>query len=419
MELSIILPAFNEAKNIDILIDKIKEIFERSVYDYEIIVVDAGSTDNTFQIAKDKGAKVFIQEHPGYGGALHDAIKSAKGKFIITLDADLSHNPYIIKRLFSQRHSAHIVIASRYVKGGLANMPISRRILSMVLNRFLCFALSLPLRDISSGFRLYNAAIFNEIDFSERNFNVLVEILVKAYMNGFKVQEIPFHYQPRSKGRSHAKIIKFGVGFLRTFIKLWKIRNTIACADYDDRAFDSRIPMQRFWQRQRYKIICSFSGYQRRVLDAGCGSSKILGALAQAIGLDINFKKLRYNLSLGNPLVNADIKNLCFKDACFDEVICSEVIEHLKEEASIFSELSRVIKRGGFLILGTPDYSRPSWVLIEWLYKKLIPGGYADEHISHYSRKSLLAKMQNLGFKLEVYKYILGSELICKFVKVS
>lgn len=419
MELSIILPTFNEAKNIDILIDKIKEIFERSVYDYEIIVVDAGSTDNTFKIAKEKGVRVFIQEHPGYGGALHDAIKSARGKFIITLDADFSHNPYIIKRLFSQRHSAHIVIASRYVKGGLANMPLSRRILSMVLNRFLCFALSLPLKDISSGFRLYNAEIFNEIDFSERNFNVLVEILVKAYMNGFKVREMPFHYQPRSKGRSHAKIIKFGLGFLRTFIKLWKIRNTILSADYDDRAFDSRIPMQRFWQRQRYKIICSFFGYQRRVLDAGCGSSKILGALPQAIGLDMNFKKLRYNLSLGNPLVNADIKNLCFKDACFDEVICSEVIEHLKEEESIFNELSRVIKRGGFLILGTPDYSRLSWVLIEWLYKKLIPGGYADEHVSHYSRKSLLAKMQSLGFKLEVYKYILGSELICKFVKVS
>lgn len=418
IDLSIILPTFNEAENIAILIDKIKEIFKVLGCDYEIIVVDGGSKDNTFQIAQDKGAFVFIQQHPGYGGALKDAIGNAKGKYIITMDTDFSHNPYIIKRLISNRDVAHIVIASRYVRGGLANMPFSRRILSTILNRFLSTALSLPLRDISSGFRLYNSEIFNEIDFSEKDFNVLVEILVKAYLNGFKVKEIPFHYQPRSKGRSHARIIRFGLGYLRTFFKLWKVRNTIAAADYDERAFYSRIPMQRFWQRKRYKIICSFAEYRRRVLDAGCGTSKILGAFPQAVGLDINFKKLRYNLSLGNLLVNADVVNLPFQDACFDEIICSQVIEHLKQGDSVFKELKRVLEKGGILILGTPDYSRFSWIAIEWLYKKIVPGGYADEHITHYSRRDLVKRMENLGFKLQSYKYILGSELICKFVKV-
>jgi dolichol-phosphate mannosyltransferase len=418
MELSIVIPAFNEARNLAVLIDNIKEIFEITAYSHEIIVVDAGSTDNTLQIAKDKGANAFIQGRSGYGGALKEGINAAGGKFIITMDADLSHNPYIIKRLFSLRHSAHILIASRYVRGGLANMPVSRRILSRVLNRLLCSALSLPLKDISSGFRLYNAEIFEEIDFSERDFNSLVEILVKAHMNGFKVQEVPFHYQPRFQGRSHAKIIRFGIGFFKTFIKMWSLRNTTASADYDERAFDSRLAPQRFWQRSRYKIICGFSGHQRRVLDAGCGSSKILGALPQSIGLDINFKKLRYDLSLGNPLVNADIRNICFKDASFDEIICSQVIEHLQEEDSIFNELSRVLKKGGILILGAPDYSRASWILIEWLYKKMIPGGYADEHIAHYTRKGLVKRLEPLGLKLESYKYILGSELICKFIKV-
>jgi predicted SAM-dependent methyltransferase len=95
------------------------------------------------------------------------------------------------------------------------------------------------------------------------------------------------------------------------------------------------------------------------------------------------------------------------------------VIEHLKEGDCIFQELKRVLKIGGILILGTPDYSRFSWVLIEWLYKKLIPGGYGDEHISHYTKSDLVGRMQSLGFKLESHRYILGSELICKFVKVS
>ncbi|MFH1622717.1 MAG: glycosyltransferase [Candidatus Omnitrophota bacterium] len=419
MDLSIVIPTFNEASNIATLLDKIKEIFELSNIDYEIIVIDAGSGDNTFQIAKDKGANVIIQNKPGYGGALHDAFKSAKGKYIITMDADFSHNPYIVKRLFSLRNAAHIVIASRYIRGGLANMPLSRMILSVILNRFLCFGLSLPLRDLSSGFRLYNSEIFKEIDFSETNFNVLVEILIKAYMNGFTVKEIPFHYQPRTKGSSHARVFKFGVDFLRTFFKMWKIRNTTASADYDDRAFNSRIPMQRFWQRQRYKIICGFVGHRKNVLDVGCGTSKILAALPQAVGFDLSFNKLRYNLSLGNNLVNGDIRNICFKDESFDVVICSEVIEHIERDYKFFPELTRILKKNGILILGTPDYSTFSWNIIEWLYKKLIPGGYADEHITRYNRKELVRLVENIDFKLQDYKYILGAELICKFVKAS
>ncbi len=417
MYLSIIIPTFNESANIATLIDKIREIFKSSVRDYEIIVVDAGSQDNTFQVAKEKGVRVFIQERPGYGGALHDAIKSANGKYIITMDADFSHNPYIIKRLFSLRDTAHIVIASRYVRGGLANMPLLRRILSIILNKFLCFGLSLPLKDVSSGFRLYKSEIFKEIDFSERNFSVLVEILVKAYMHGFVVKEIPFHYQPRTKGKSHAKILTFGLDFLKTFLKMWRARNTIASADYDNRAFHSRIPMQRFWQHQRYKIICSLAGYQKSVLDVGCGTSKILAALPQAIGLDISFNKLRFNLSLGNKLVNADIKDICFKDDSFNLVICSEVIEHIGKDNRIFQELTRILKKDGVLILGTPDYSSFSWNLIEWFYKRLIPGGYADEHIARYNKRELIRLMENIGFKLESYRYILGAELICKFVR--
>jgi len=419
MDLTIIIPTFNEGKNIPLLLDKVKEVADDLGCIYEIIVVDIGSSDNTLQVARDKGAVAFIQQDPGYGGALKDAFRVAKGKYIITMDADFSHNPYIIKRLYFYRDVAHVVVASRYTRGGLADMPLSRRIFSISLNKFFSFSLSLPLKDISSGFRLYNAEIFNEVDFSEKDFNVLAEILIKAYMHGYRVKEIPFHYSPRLKGKSHAKVIKFGFEFFITLLKLWKIRNSTFAADYDERAFYSRIPIQRFWQRKRYGIIVGFAGYQRRVLDAGCGSSKILSALPQAIGMDVSFKKLRYNLSFGNPLIRSDIRSIAFKDASFDEVICSEVIEHLERNDSVFQELSRILRKGGILILGTPDYSRWSWIVIEWLYKKCAPGGYADEHITHYTKEELIQKMQALGFKLEDYRYILGSELICKFVKVD
>lgn len=380
-------------------------------------MADAGSKDNTVTIAKGLGAISFTQRFPGYGGALSEAIKIARGRYIVTMDADLSHNPYIIQRLLSLRQTAHILIASRYVKGGWTNMPFSRRVLSLILNKFASFVLSIPVRDISSGFRLYDAKIFKEIDPEERDFNILIEILMKAYMNGFSIAEVPFHYQPRLKGRSNAKIIKFGFGFLKTIAHMWKARNAISSADYDDRAFNSRIPLQRYWQRRRYEIIRSFTGYHKDILDVGAGTSKIIGALPQAIISDISLKKLRYDIKLGNRLVCADARNLCFKDRSFSELICSEVIEHLEAGDNIFAELSRVLKKGGILILGTPDYSRIPWRAIEWCYKKAVPGGYADTHITHYTRRGLEEKMAHFGFKLDRYKYVLGSELICRFLK--
>lgn len=224
MLLSIIIPASNEAANISFLLDKIKEILKNIEAGYEVIVVDSGSSDNTSKIAQEKGANFLIQSAPGYGGALKEAIALAKGQYIITLDADLSHNPKIIEELFLNRDRADILIASRYVKGGRADMPFLRYLLSIILNKFLSVGLSLPVKDVSSGFRLYRAEIFRKVDFSDRDFNVLLEILAKAYDQGFSIKEIPFHYRARANGRSHARVFEFGIGFLRTFFKARKRR---------------------------------------------------------------------------------------------------------------------------------------------------------------------------------------------------
>jgi hypothetical protein len=77
--------------------------------------------------------------------------------------------------------------------------------------------------------------------------------------------------------------------------------------------------------------------------------------------------------------------------------------------------MCRVLKEDGLLILGTPDYGRLSWRLIEGLYHHLIPGGYADEHITQYTRKELVHFMEGLGFLLSDIEYVLNSEMIMLF----
>src|SRR5207249_11216011 len=127
------------------------------------------------------------------------------------------------------------------------------------------------------------------------------------------------------------------------------------------RAYDSVIPLQRYWQRGRYRAITQLASGSHQVLDVGCGSSRIIGAIPGMIGLDIQLHKLRYARRYGNALVHGSIFELPFADGSFDCVICSEVVEYIPAQEKPFDELARVLKTGGRLSLGTPDYYPWPW----------------------------------------------------------
>jgi glycosyltransferase involved in cell wall biosynthesis len=419
LKLSVVIPALNEGLNIRELITSMHQEIPKITDDYEILIVDGGSKDNTRELAASLGARVVMQKEKGYGGALKTGFISAKGEYIVTLDADLSHSPTFIPLMWEAKSDAEIVIASRYAHGGSAEMPLSRRILSRILNMVFTRGLSLPVKDISSGFRLYHSSTLRELDLTSSDFDILEEVLVKCYAQGWKIKEVPFHYYPRKGGVTHAKLIQFAISYLKTFKRMWGLRNSIESADYDERAYNSVIPMQRWWQRKRFKIITKLAKDAGAILDIGCGSSKILGALDNVIGLDILMRKLRYGRKHGKPLFNASVFNLPFKDNTFDCVICSEVIEHVPADKSTFAEMTRVLKPGGRLILGTPDYGRWRWRFTEWVYEHVIPGGYAEEHITHYTQKSLTELMESLGYTSKENHYVFGSELIMLLEKAA
>ena len=112
-------------------------------------------------------------------------------------------------------------------------------------------------------------------------------------------------------------------------------------------------------------------------------------SINNVVGMDFNYAKLRYLRRYEIPLVNASAFALPFKDGSFDCVISSQVIEHIRYDESIFSEMYRVLRPGGMIILGTPDYATIGWRIIEPIYGFLMPGGYKDEHITHYTLAQL------------------------------
>ena len=419
MDVSVILPVVNEAENLRILIPRLVALLDRERITHEIVVVDGPSSDGTGETAEALGARVIGERRRGYAGALETGIAEAHGDYLLTLDADQSHDPDFIVKMWRARTRADIVVASRYVLGGVAYSGLVRRFTSWLLNVALRRMLSMPVRDISSGYRLYRREALANLELTATNFEVQEEILVKAYASGFSVVEVPFTYFPRGAGRSHAKLASFGWKILRASLPLWKIRNSLASADYDERAFYSLIPPQRYWQRRRHRITVLWARGAGRVLDAGCGSSLIVQSLNHVIGMDYNYAKLRFLRRYEFPLVNGSAFALPFKDESFDCVISSQVIEHIPFDESIFSEMCRVLRTGGRLILGTPDYATIGWRIIEPIYGFLMPGGYKVEHITHYTLDRLREMFARHGIVIEETAYIVRSELILRCRKVE
>jgi len=419
MDISVILLVVNEAENLRILIPRLTALLDREKLTHEIIVIDGPSSDGTGETAQALGARVVGERRRGYAGAMETGIAEARGDYLLTLDADQSHDPDFIVKMWRARTRADIVIASRYALGGVIYSPFVRRATSWLLNGVLRRMLSMPVRDMSSGYRLYRREVLANLELRSTNFEVQEEILVKAYASGFSVVEVPFTYFPRGAGRSHAKLVSFGWKILRSSLPLWKIRNSLASVDYDERAFYSLIPPQRYWQRRRHRIAVLWARGAGRVLDAGCGSSLIVQSLNNVIGMDYNYAKLRFLRRYEIPLVNGSAFALPFKDESFDCVISSQVIEHIAFDESIFSEMWRVLRTGGRLILGTPDYATIGWRIIEPIYGFLMPGGYKSEHITHYTLDKLRQILARHGIEIEETAYIVRSEMILRCRKLE
>ena len=226
LDLSIIIPTLNEAGNIGPLVTRCRSTISGLGLNAEILVVDGGSQDGTVQEATDAGGRVIQQQGRGYGGALRTGFAAARGRHVQTMDSDLSHEPEVIVSLWEARDRADIVIASRYVPGGGGEMPVTRAVLSRILNVVFTKAFRLGIHDISSGFRLYRRSALQQITFHASDFDVLEEILILIANQGGTLTEVPFQYRPRQAGRSHAKLFKFGVAYCRTFYKMWKLRTS-------------------------------------------------------------------------------------------------------------------------------------------------------------------------------------------------
>ena len=225
-DIAVVIPVLNEQENLELLLPSLRQVIDELGLAAEILVVDGGSTDGSQRVAEQQGAQVIPQQERGFGGALLAGFAASTAPFVITMDADLSHQPLFLKDLWRERGEAELVIASRYVEGGKADMGPVRHLSSYVLNRTYSRVLGLGLRDLSSGFRMYRRDILTSLDLQARDFDAQGEILMKLHVQGCRIKEVPFHYRVRNSGRSHAKLLRFGWAFSKTLFRMWRLKNS-------------------------------------------------------------------------------------------------------------------------------------------------------------------------------------------------
>lgn len=212
-EVSIILPTYNESKNIRGVLEHIQEYVPKEI-SAETIVVDDNSPDGTAKIAEDyfhsikekTGHTINVikrKAKEGLSSAIMSGIKESSGNTVVVMDSDFSHPPHIIPKLINTlRHTGcDIVIASRYVRGGsIQGWPFKRKLVSRIATMIAKKGLGVRQHDPMSGFFAFKRNIITGLKFDAIGYKMLLEILVKA--RGVKIQEVPYVFTDRRHGQS-------------------------------------------------------------------------------------------------------------------------------------------------------------------------------------------------------------------------
>ncbi|RNC87787.1 MAG: polyprenol monophosphomannose synthase [Winogradskyella sp.] len=210
----VIIPTYNEKENIKEIIEVVFSLPE----DFHVLVVDDNSPDGTAQIVKtlqkNSQNKVHLiqrKEKNGLGTAYIEGFKwclAKHYKFIFEMDADFSHNPIDLIKLYeaAAQDNADVVIGSRYIKGvNVVNWPLMRILLSYGASLYVKLITGMRVQDPTAGFVCYRREVLEEINLDKIKFigyAFQIEMKFKAYKKGFKIIEIPIIFTDRIRGKS-------------------------------------------------------------------------------------------------------------------------------------------------------------------------------------------------------------------------
>lgn len=223
IELSILIPALNEEETIGICIEKAKSFINKNKIEAEILIANNNSTDKTEEIAKNLGARVINVETKGYGAALIEGTKNAKGKYIIMGDADDSYNFLEISDFWQELKNGYDFVIGNRLKGKIEKgaMPfLHRHIGTPILSFLISKKYKTKIGDINCGLRGYNKEKIEKLNCKCTGMEYASEMIIKAVKNNLKIKEIPINfYKDKRKRKPHLNTIRDGIRHLKIILK--------------------------------------------------------------------------------------------------------------------------------------------------------------------------------------------------------
>jgi dolichol-phosphate mannosyltransferase len=222
--LTVVLPAYEEAANLKVLLPRILEALGSTGETFEVLVVDTQEAlDGTQGVCETFGVRyINRQVSNAYGDAIRTAIDASLGEFVLFMDADGSHPPEFIPEMLAWARRSDIVVASRYVGEGRSENPGSLVCMSKLLNLTYRLVLGVDCHDLSNSFKLYRGADLKRLYLRCTNFDIVEEIVFKIAKGNpqVRIQELPFAFQQRLHGKTKRNLVRFIINYWVTLLRL-------------------------------------------------------------------------------------------------------------------------------------------------------------------------------------------------------
>jgi dolichol-phosphate mannosyltransferase len=277
-KLSIVIPAYNEEKNIAKCINELQPVLREAEIPYEIIVVNDNSSDDTEGVVRaemtmDAAIRIVDRTPPGgFGRAIRSGLEAVRGDIVVIYMADLSDSPEDVVAYYRKiREGYDCVFGSRFIKGSrVENYPPFKLFVNRIVNRCVQFMFWTRFNDLTNAFKAYRTAVIRDCGpYRACHFNLTLEMSLGALIRDYHVAQIPIQWHGRTWGSSNLKLGEMGRRYLSTLLMMFFQRHLIA----DDLMAD-RLASNIHYHYQLYDLEARISSLEEELESASRRAAK-------------------------------------------------------------------------------------------------------------------------------------------------
>jgi len=429
--ISVVFPVYNEEAYVKATLEKALEVLPGIADDFEIIIVNDASTDNTrFLLQKylevDKRVKVISSDrNRKLGGTLKTGFKEASKELILYSDFDMPFDLREVKQAIEvmEKEDADVVSAyrtNREVDG------IKRTVYSYIYNHLINYLLRLDLKDVNFSFKLFKRSILADITLESEGSFISVELLTYAKVKGYKITQFPVLYYPRTRGRSHLasikviiKIIKEMMGFYFAHIRP-DLKNSYLgslWSDYREKSLWTKFYISMRLRSCPFEAIEQYVPPTGKIVDLGCGIGLFSGLmhkkspLRQITAMDWNPDRISCAKKAFGDKIDFLIKDLA--EVSLDACGCIVILDVLylltdKKVEEVLLRCNQWLSSAGALLILEKD-TKPRFkyflLLIQEFFITLLMNLNRSRTVNLREKTKMINLINQCGFSVTV-KYL-------------